>query len=92
MEKTVRTGTAVGTEQNKTVINQRVKNTQGITYPLPKRLYTLEEAATYLGRTVWAMRGLVWKGSIPIVREGKRIFLDIADLDKYVVRNKTTYL
>jgi len=59
---------------------------------LPKRLYTLEEAATYLGRTVWAMRGLVWKGSIPIVREGKRIFLDIADLEKYVVRNKTTYL
>jgi hypothetical protein len=71
---------------------RRGKETQGIGYPLPKRLYTLEEGATYLGRTVWAMRGLVWKGSIPIVREGKRIFLDIADLDKYVVRNKTTYL
>ncbi len=85
-------GTDVGTEQNKTDINQRVKNAQGISYPLQKRLFTIEEAGMYLGRTVWAMRGLVWKGSIPIVREGKRIFLDILDLEKYVTRNKVTYL
>ena len=60
--------------------------------PLPKRLYTLNEAAHYLGRTLWSMRELVWAGKIPIVRDGKRIFVDIADLDSYVTKKKMTYL
>jgi hypothetical protein len=38
------------------------------------------------------MRELVWKGSIPIVREGKRIFIDVNDLDLYIERNKSTYV
>jgi len=59
---------------------------------LPKRLYSLPEAAHYLGRTIWSMRELIWRGSIPIVREGKRIFVDIADMDAYVEKHKTTYL
>ena len=50
------------------------------------------QAANYLGRTLWSMRELVWKGSIPIVRDGKRIFVDITDLDSYVTKNKMTYL
>jgi hypothetical protein len=60
--------------------------------PLPKRLYSLPETAHYLDRTLWSMRELMWKGSIPIVREGKRIFVDINDLESYVTRHKTTYL
>jgi len=68
----------------------KAQTTQGISYPLPKRLYTLPEAAKYLGRTLWSMRELVWKGSIPIVRERKRIFVDIQDLESYVMRHKTT--
>ncbi len=59
---------------------------------MPKRLYSLPEAAHYLGRTIWSMRELIWKGSIPIVREGKRIFVDKADMDAYVEKHKTTYL
>ncbi|MGA2465521.1 MAG: helix-turn-helix domain-containing protein [Thermodesulfobacteriota bacterium] len=59
---------------------------------MPKRLYSLPEAAHYLGRTLWSMRELVWKGSIPIVREGKRIFVDVSDLDSYISKNKTTYI
>lgn len=65
---------------------------QGIDDPLPKRLYSLSEAAHYLGRTLWSMRELVWRGSLPIVREGKRIFIDINDLNSYVEKNKTTYV
>jgi len=72
--------------------NQGVASAQGISYPLPKRLYSLPEAARYLGRTLWSMRELVWKGSIPIVREGKRIFVDVNDLNLYIERNKTTYV
>lgn len=72
--------------------NQGVKKAQGISNPLPQRLLTLPQAANYLGRTLWSMRELVWKGSIPIVRDGKRIFVDITDLDSYVTKNKMIYL
>ncbi len=65
---------------------------QRISNPLPKRLYTLSEAAHYLGRTLWSIRELIWKGSIPIVREGKRIFIDINDLEMYVTKHKTTFV
>jgi excisionase family DNA binding protein len=81
----------MGKGQINSIKNQGVKMAQGIYYPLPKRLFTLPEAANYLGRSVWSMRELVWTGKIPIVRDGKRIFLDIADLDSYVTKNKMTY-
>ena len=55
-----------------------------------QRLFTLPEAADYLGRTLWSMRHLAWNGSLPIVREGKRIFVDVDDLDKYIEGNKTS--
>lgn len=71
---------------------QGVSKAQGIPNPLSKRLYSLPESANYLGRTLWSMRELVWRGSIPIVREGKRIFVDVVDLEEYIRRNKTTYL
>ena len=82
----------MGTVEINRIQNQEVKKAQGIRNPLPKRLYTLSEAAHYLGRTLWSMRELVWKGSIPIVREGKRIFVDVTDLEAYVSKNKTTYI
>ncbi len=82
----------MGTDRINVLKNQRFKKTQGISYPLPKRLYSLPEAAHYLGRTLWSMRELIWKGSIPIVREGKRIFVDIADMEEYIAKHKTTTL
>lgn len=91
-------GTVMGTEKMHSINRndskdlKKDKMTQGITKPLPKRLYTLSEAAHYLGRTLWSMRELVRKGSIPIVRERKRIFIDVKDLEGYIERNKTTYV
>ena len=82
----------MGKGEINSVRNQQVGQAQGITYPLPKRLYSLPEAANYLGRTLWSMRELVWKGSIPIVREGKRIFVDVNDLNLYIEKNKTSYV
>jgi hypothetical protein len=82
----------MGKGEISSVKNQEVRPAQGTTYPLPKRLYSLPEAAHYLGRTLWSMRELIWKGSIPIVREGKRIFVDVNDLNLYIERNKTTYV
>ncbi len=70
---------------------QKVKKTQGIENPLcplKKRLYSVPEAAEYLGRSVWSIRELIWKGSLSCVREGRRVHLDIIDLDQWIVSNK----
>jgi excisionase family DNA binding protein len=54
----------------------------------PKRLFSVAEAAVYLGRTVCALRELVWAGKIPHVRFDRRIFLDVRDLDAFIERHK----
>ncbi len=53
-----------------------------------KRLLTLAEAAEYLGRSIWAVRELIWKGSLPCVRFDRRVHLDINDLDRWIEQNK----
>lgn len=53
-----------------------------------KRLYTIQEAAIYLGRSVWGVRELIWKGELPSVRVGRRVHLDINDLDAWIEQNK----
>ena len=62
----------------------------GISNPVRKRLFTLKEAAEYLGRPVWGMRELIWRREIPVVKgEGSRKqYLDIIDLDNYINQNK----
>ena len=82
----------MGTDEINSTKIQGVKKAQGIYNPLPKRLYTLPEAARYLGRTLWSMKELVWAGKIPIVRDGKRIFIDFNDLESYITKNKMTYI
>lgn len=53
-----------------------------------KRLYSMPEAAFYLGRTVDALREMVWAGKLPFFKDGKRILLDVKDLDEFIDRNK----
>jgi len=60
---------------------------------MKKRLYTLKEAAEYLGRPVWGVRTIVWSGQIPVVkpRGGRKIYIDVMDLNNFIERNKHTY-
>ncbi len=53
-----------------------------------RRLLTVEEAATYLGRTEDATRHLIASGQLQTVRSDKRIFLDIEDLNGWILRHK----
>ena len=73
--------------------NQPDKKAQGFPNPLGKRLYTVKEAAMYLGRGVWGMRDLIWKGLIPAVTldGGRKIYLDLMDLDRFIETNKNIY-
>ena len=67
-----------------------LKKAQGTTYPLNKRLYDLKEAAIYLGRPVFSVRTLVWNGALPVIKDGRKLYLDIFDMDTYIERNKET--
>ena len=59
------------------------------TQPRPtKRLYTLTEAATYLGRSTWSVRRLVWNGELAQVRAGGRVHVDVRDMETFIERNK----
>ncbi len=53
-----------------------------------KRLFTVLEAAEYLGMTEWGVRGLIYNGKIPSVRNGRRVFLDIEDMNRWIEENK----
>ena len=53
-----------------------------------KRLYSIPEAAMYLGRSTWSVRRLIWDGALPAVRAGGRVHVDVQDMDAFIDRNK----
>jgi len=57
--------------------------------PPRKRLYTIPEAADYLGRSVWSIRRLIWGAVLPSVRVQGRVHLDVADMDELIERSKS---
>ena len=56
------------------------------------RLLTIDQAATYLGRTREATQHLASSGKIPTVRTDRRVFIDRLDLDKWIDENKTGWV
>ena len=68
--------------------------TQRISNPsqkLNKRLYSIPEAGQYLGRTVWSIREMIYAGKIPYIRDGRRMLLDINDMDAWIENNRCQY-
>jgi len=63
------------------------KKAQGICNP---RLLPLKAAAEWLGLTVWALRERIWAGQIPVVQfpGGRKQYIDIQDLEKFIRDNK----
>jgi hypothetical protein len=53
------------------------------------RLFSLEDAATYIGRTKPGLDHLIAAGKIPTVRADRRVMIDVRDLDKWIDDNKT---
>ena len=53
-----------------------------------KRLYNIPEAALYLGRTVCAVREMIWAGKIPFIKDGRRIHIDQCDMDRWIESRK----
>ena len=80
-----------GTVSQKETQNRTVKKAKGICNPLPPRLLSLKDAARYMGRTPWGMRELFWANKIPWIKDGKKIYFDLKDLDAYIEGNKSNY-
>ena len=55
------------------------------------RLLGTKDAAEYLGVSIWTLRDLIWNGELPIVRFGRKQYVDVKDLNALVDRNKTVY-
>ena len=53
------------------------------------RLFTVEDAAVYLGRTKKAIQHMIASGKLPTVKADRRTFLDRKDLDEAIGRGKT---
>ena len=52
------------------------------------RLMTVEQGATYLGRSKEAVEHMIAGGKLPTVRSDRRVFLDVRDLDRWIEQNK----
>jgi excisionase family DNA binding protein len=53
-----------------------------------KRLCSVKEAGRYLGRSPWAIRHLIWEGHLPQVRQGRRVMVDVVDMDQFIEKYK----
>jgi len=62
-----------------------------VSQAINKRLYSIKEASLYLGRSVWAVREMLWAGKIPYIKDGRRILLDIHDMESWIEKNKTQF-
>ena len=52
------------------------------------RLLTVREAATYIGRTEQAIQHLIHRRELIVVRRGRHVHFDRADLDRWIEGNK----
>ena len=60
-----------------------------LTPKVQPRLLSLEQAGQYLGRSRQAIEHMVRSGRLPAVKADRRVFLDRADLDEWIIENKT---
>ncbi|MHC4277904.1 MAG: helix-turn-helix domain-containing protein [Planctomycetota bacterium] len=56
---------------------------------LPRRLYDIQAVADYLGIPPYSVRGLIWNGSLPCVKIGRRQYVDLRDVDQFIEQSKT---
>lgn len=68
-------------------VRAELKRDVGTSGAVTPRLLAVEQAAVYLGRTKASMQHLIAQKRIPVVREGRRVLLDIRELDRWIEAN-----
>jgi excisionase family DNA binding protein len=56
-----------------------------------KRLYSLREASNYLGISYWSVRDLIHAGALHYVKIGRRVLIDLRDLESFVESQKECF-
>jgi hypothetical protein len=77
----------VGSNHNQSADRHQREETQPKARDGQKRLLTLNEAGVYIGLSHWRVRSLIYSG-LPYVRLGRRILIDLKDLDALIDSNK----
>ena len=57
-------------------------------HKLLQRLLTIKEAGAYLTLGPWRIRFLIYRGELSYVRLGRRILIDLKDLDAFIDSKK----
>ena len=78
----------VGTNHNRSDDGHQREETQPKTRDGHKRLFTLNEAGVYIGLSHWRVRSLIYSGQLAYVRLGRRILIDLKDLDALIDSKK----
>lgn len=60
-------------------------------YKGQKRLFSIKEASVYLGVSEYSVRELIWKGNIGQVKIGRRVLIDVQDIDRFIETSKETF-
>jgi excisionase family DNA binding protein len=60
----------------------------GLSTRIQPALFTVKEAAVYLGRSEQAVQHLIFQKELPVVRVGRRVHLDRRDLEAWIEKNK----
>ena len=78
----------VESNHNRSADGHQREKTQPKTRDGHKRLFTLNEAGVYIGLSHWRVRSLIYSGQLAYVRLGRRILIDLKDLDALIDSKK----
>jgi excisionase family DNA binding protein len=78
----------VGSNHNQSADRHQREDTQPKARDGHKRLFTLKEAGAYIGLSHWRVRSLNYSGQLAYVRLGRRILIDLKDLDALIDSKK----
>lgn len=53
-----------------------------------RRLLSIAQASQYMSLSSWTVREMIWRGDIPHLRCGRRILIDLYDLDAWIELQK----
>ena len=53
-----------------------------------KRLYSIKELVAEIGATEWFWRSQIWDGQLPYVQVGRKIFVDMQDIENFITKYK----
>lgn len=53
-----------------------------------KRLYSIKELVREIGATEWFWRTQIWDGQLPYVQVGRKMFIELKDIDIFIQKNK----